>query len=105
MHHAHVPSRSCPVDVERRRHRRIQVLLVVELQSDELPQVVKLLELSQLGARLQLARPVQVGSVVSIRRADVVTSATVAWRRGHTVGIRFDRPMDEETFLKLRRSG
>jgi hypothetical protein len=88
---------------ERRRHRRIQVLLVVELHSEGLPQVARMMELSRHGARLQLARPVVVDSKATIRRAGYALDASVVWCCGTSAGVQFERPLDENGFLKLRR--
>jgi hypothetical protein len=88
---------------ERRRHRRIQVLIAVEVQADHYPQVARVTELSREGARLQVARPLKAGSKVTIRRADVAFEAVVAWCRGTAAGVHFVQPLDEACFLKLRR--
>jgi hypothetical protein len=91
------------VEQERRRHRRIQVLLVVEVHSDGLSQVARVTELSRLGARLQLVRPAAVESMVTISRAGSALNASVVWCSGTSFGVHFDRPLDENGFLKLRR--
>jgi hypothetical protein len=88
---------------ERRRHRRIQVLISVEIHADHYPQVARVTELSREGARLQVARPLKAGSKVTIRGADVAFEAVVVWYRGTAAGVHFVQPLDEVGFLKLRR--
>jgi hypothetical protein len=92
------------IDDDRRRHRRIQVLLSVQVDAGAQPRVGRMTELSRKGARVQLAAPLPVGRVV-IRRAGVELGARIAWVRGDAVGLEFDRAMDERSFLQLRRGG
>ena len=88
---------------ERRKHRRIKVLLAVEVQDDPTPQTARLTELSREGARVQPARPLALGSATEIQRGGVALSARVAWSHGTDAGLHFDEPMDEQSFLRLRR--
>lgn len=90
--------------LDRRRHRRIQVLLAVELEGDEVPQVAKLIDLSRTGARLQTSRPLPVDAQVVLRRAGVELPARVAWARGISAGVEFAAPLDEAAFLRMRRA-
>jgi hypothetical protein len=94
-----------PPDVpeERRRHRRIQVLIAVEVEAGGYPQVARVTELSREGARLQMARPPAAGTRLTIRRADVNLTAITMWCRGTSAGIHFVQPLNELAFLKLRR--
>ena len=89
--------------LDRRRHRRIQVLLAVEVHGDDVPQVARLIELSRTGARLLTSRPVPVGAQVMLRRAGVELAARVAWARGIAAGVEFATPLDERNFLRMRR--
>ena len=89
--------------LDRRRHRRIQVLLAVEVQGDDIPQVARLIELSRTGARLLTSRPLPVDRQVLLRRAGVELQARVAWARGLAAGIELAAPLDERSFLKMRR--
>jgi hypothetical protein len=89
--------------IDRRRQRRIQVLLAVEVQGDEVPQVAKLVELSSTGARLLTSRPLLADQRVILRRAGVELQARVAWGRGIAAGVEFATPLDERSFLRMRR--
>ncbi len=88
---------------ERRKHRRIKVLLAVEVQDNPKPQPARLTELSREGARLQPTRPMALGSATEIQRGGVALTARVAWSHGSDAGLHFDEPMDEQRFLRLRR--
>ena len=89
--------------LDRRRHRRIQVLLAVEVHGDEVPQVARLIDLSSTGARLMTSQPLAVDRQVLLRRAGVELQARVAWGRGIAAGIEFATPLDERSFLQMRR--
>ena len=89
--------------LDRRRHRRIQVLLAVEIHGEDVAQVVKLIELSRSGARLQASRPLPVDAQVTLMRAGVALPARVAWARGLAAGVEFASPLDERDFLRMRR--
>ena len=89
---------------DRRRHRRIQVLLAVEVQGDAVPQVARLTELSSTGARLLTSRPLPVDAQVMLKRAGVDLPARVAWARGTSAGVEFATPLDELSFLRMRRA-
>ncbi len=89
--------------LDRRRHRRIQVLLAVEVQGDDIPQVARLIELSRTGARLLTSRPLPADARLLLRRAGVELAARVAWARGVAAGIEFATPLDERSFLQMRR--
>ena len=89
--------------LDRRRHRRIQVLLAIEVHGDDVAQVVKLIELSRSGARLLASRPLLVDTRVTLMRAGVALPARVAWARGMAAGVEFAAPLDERNFLRLRR--
>ena len=90
--------------LDRRRHRRIQVLLAVELQGDDVPQVARLIEISRTGGRLLTSRPLPVDAQVVLRRGGVELPARVAWARGISAGIEFATPLDETSFLRMRRA-
>src|SRR5688500_13862539 len=89
--------------LDRRRHRRIQVLLAVEVQGDDIPQVARLIELSSTGARLLTSRPLLADQQVILKRAGVERQARVAWARGTAAGVEFATPLDERSFLRMRR--
>jgi|SRR5688500_12441271 hypothetical protein len=90
--------------LDRRRHRRIQVLLAVEVQGDEIPQVARLTELSSTGARLLTSRPLPADARLVLKRAGVELQARVAWARGISAGVEFATPLDEISFLRMRRA-
>lgn len=104
MNHAQ-PTASVLIEDDRRRHRRIQVLLAVHIDAGDQPQVGRVVDLSRKGARVQVAGQVLQGQRVVIRRAGVAIGAQVAWRRGAVIGVEFDTPMEERSFLQLRRGG
>ena len=89
--------------LDRRRHRRIQVLLAVEVHGEDIAQMVKLTELSRSGARLLASLPLAVDAQVTLMRAGVALPARVAWTRGLAAGVEFMAPLDERNFLRLRR--
>ena len=90
--------------IDRRRHRRIQVLLAVEVQSDGVPQLVRLTELSQRGARLMTYQSLPVGEPIVLKRAGVALEGRVSWGRGISYGVEFAAPLDETSYLRMKRS-
>ena len=85
-----VPLSSIPpaVPFERRRARRIQLQLAVEL--------------SRTGARIT-TDGAQAGNSVILRRAGVEVHGQVVWTNGSLAGLRFPVPIDEAHFVQLRK--
>jgi len=104
MRNALLPSHPPAIDYERRRYRRVEVRLAVELSSGGQPQLAGLLDISREGARLQITQPLPVGAAATIRCAGVSMEARIAWARDEQVGVRLVSQIDESSFLKLRRS-
>ena len=63
---------------------------------------VELVDISALGCRLRVSKPVSVGTFVSLGLADVATcTGWVAWQKGAEIGIDFSTPLQDE-ILALR---
>ena len=88
---------------ERRKHRRIQVLLSAAVEHERRTSLARLLELSSGGLRVRLANPVRVGDEVTLTRGSVRILSRVVWTHGATAGLQFDQPIDEHGFLRFRR--
>jgi hypothetical protein len=88
---------------ERRRHRRIQVMLSVTLAEGTRQAVARVSELSSHGLRLSSTIEFSEGEQVSVTRGDVTLSGRVAWRRDNIMGVQLDMAVDEHSFLRFRR--
>ena len=88
---------------ERRRDRRIQVLLAVEIDAERQREAGRLTELSRTGARVQVPGIFPVDEPVTLRRGSVELSGRVVWRRGNAAGIELAEALDERSFLQVRR--
>jgi len=88
---------------ERRRTRRIQVLLLVEVELRGERHIGRITELSRAGARIEARATKATGEAIVIRRGDVELHGQIAWAYGAVAGLWFPTPMDECTFLQLRR--
>jgi hypothetical protein len=91
-----------PVPIERRKARRIQLQLPIELEFDGSKSFAQLVELSRTGARVAImgAKP---GTDVIVRRAGVEVRGKIVWTDGSVAGLRFPEPIDEDISLQLRR--
>ena len=101
----HAPPAAGPSspDYEQRGHRRIDVQPAVAVDAEGLSQISQIVELSRMGARLQVSPMLPLGEEVVLRRGAVALRGRVSWQRGHSVGVGFNEPLDERTFLQLRR--
>lgn len=102
---SHIPLHLIPRAIadDRRRNRRIDVLLSVQVDTDQRPRAGRLKELSRCGARLEFAGQLRVDQTLILRRAGVELEGRVAWCDGQTAGLEFARPLDEASFLQMRR--
>jgi hypothetical protein len=94
-----------PAFAEKRRSRRIEVLLPVEIELRGQRHLGRITELSRAGARLQMLAHKARGDAVVIRRAGVEIRSLIVWTEGTYAGLWFAEPMDEGVFLQLRRTG
>ena len=92
------------VEFDRRRSRRIAVMIPVEAEVGGRRNLARIVELSRTGARLQVPGPKAVGDAVLLRRGELELKAEVVWADRDFAGLRFREPMDECAFLHLRRS-
>jgi len=99
-----VPLSSIPqaVPFERRRARRIQLQLAIELDFDGDKRIGRIVELSRTGARIT-TEGAQAGRSVVLRRAGVEVLGQVVWTNGSLAGLRFPVPIDEDRFVRLRK--
>jgi hypothetical protein len=100
-----MPINSTPASMfdERRRSRRIEVLLQVEVEIGGERRLARLTELSRAGARLELRGYKSIGEPLTIRRGGIELQAQLVWFEGSAAGLWFPQPMDEDEFLKLRK--
>lgn len=91
------------ISVERRRSRRIDVLLQVEVEIGGERRLARLTELSRAGARIELRGSKSVGEPLTIRRAGVELRAQIAWAEGSAAGLWFPDALNEDSFLQLRK--
>jgi hypothetical protein len=91
------------VPVERRRHRRIDTRMLVEVGTIEGSQEARITNLSQRGTSVELSESLIVGTPVIVKRAGVALAGRVVWSKGTTAGIEFMLPLDPGDFLQIRR--
>jgi PilZ domain len=99
-----VPLSSIPpaVPFERRRARRIQLQIAIELDLDGEKRIGRIVEMSRTGARIT-TEGARAGQSVILRRAGVEVHGQVVWTNGSLAGLRFPVPIDENRFVKLRK--
>jgi hypothetical protein len=88
---------------ERRRSRRIAVQLQVEVEICGKRLIGRITELSRAGARIELRGAKPVKDAVIIRRPGIELHGHIVWADGEAAGLWFPKPMDEDTFVQLRR--
>jgi hypothetical protein len=103
MTHAPLAAGSAPPVYKQRGHRRIDVVFAVAVDAGQFSQISRIIELSRMGARLQVSPMLPLGEEVVLRRGGVALTGRVTWQRGHSVGVGFTEPLEERTFLRLRR--
>jgi hypothetical protein len=92
-----------PKPIERRRSRRIEVLLQVEVETGGARRLGRLTEISRAGGRIELRGPKSIGDPVTVRRGGVELKGQIVWWEGAVAGLWFPKPMDEESFIQLRK--
>jgi hypothetical protein len=78
-------------------------MLPVEVEMNGERRVARITEMSRAGARLTLRGPTTTGSVLVIRRNGIELHAVVVWADTSDAGVWFPQPMDEASFLQLRK--
>ncbi len=98
------PLNSIPraIPFERRKARRIQVLLPIEVEIEGETRIGQIVELSSTGARVA-TKDAKTGVSVVLRRAGVEVCGRVVWANGLVAGVRFPQPIAESDFIQLRR--
>jgi hypothetical protein len=86
-----------------RDSRRIEVLFAVAIEAAKNSQIGRIIELSRKGARLEVSGSLPVGEKIVLRRAGVELEARITWRKGPQAGAAFIVPLEEMSFLRLRR--
>lgn len=104
MSHAELDASSSAVLLNRRRARRIQIDLPVQVHAECFHQSGKLQELSRTGAKLEVKDKVPVNQIVVLSRAGLELSARVVWTSGGLMGVEFRYPLPEKSFLRMRRA-
>ena len=85
----------------RRRKARLRVGIPASLVTLDGRQDISLVDLSETGARLKVDDPDKIGSGV-LNWLGFEAFGSVVWRRGHTVGVHFDSPIDHDWVLSTR---
>jgi hypothetical protein len=88
---------------EQRRTRRIEVLLPVEVKIRDEKRVARITDISRAGARISLRGLKATGDLLTIRRNGVELQAQIAWCDTVSAGVWFPMPMDETSFLQIRK--
>jgi hypothetical protein len=89
--------------VEKRRTRRIEVLLPVEVGIRDERRVARITDISRAGARINLRGAKAIGDHLIIRRNGLELGAQIAWCDSSSAGVWFPVPMDESDFLQIRK--
>ena len=88
--------------LERRRGRRIQVSLHVEIELAGKRRAARLTEVSRAGARLEQGEQGATGDAVVLRCKGITLQAKIVWTDGTGTGLWFPEALDETSFLRLR---
>ena len=92
-----------PLAAERRRTRRIEVLLPVEVEIGGERRVARITEISRAGAGISLRGPKAIGEPLTIRRNGVELKGRIVWADEGRAGLWFPQALDERSFLELRK--
>jgi hypothetical protein len=96
--------RAC--EMERRRSRRILVSLPVELEFGADKRLGRLTDLSRTGGRVDdLGGAKTLGDTVVLRRNGIEVRAQIVWADRSAVGLLFTEPLEERSFLQIKRLG
>lgn len=77
-----------PGDRKRRAPRK-HVFVMAQISGDFGVATAKILDLSELGARLNCPIDLKVGDKLTLKRGDVSVPSRVTWMRGQRVGVEF----------------
>jgi hypothetical protein len=88
--------------LERRRGRRIQVSLQVEVELSGERRAARMTEVSRAGARLEQGEQGATGDSVILRCNGVTLEAKIVWTDHSGTGLWFPEALDETSFLQLR---
>lgn len=89
-----------PSPDQKRRSARSKVLLSATLEWPGRILSVTLRNLSELGAMIETAEDVPLGSDLIFRRKDLHIEGHVAWVHGRLAGIAFSQPLNAELLLQ-----
>lgn len=89
---------------DRRRDRRMDVDLLVQVEADRFHRSGKLEELSRTGARLRFTGTLPVNQIVILNRAGLELIARVVWSKDGRTGVEFRYPLTADNFVQLRRA-
>ena len=92
---------SSPVG-ERRKHRRMQVMLAAEVASGSMEEPARVVEVSARGVRVSVSPAFQVQQEVVVRRGGTAIAGRIVWRSGFLAGIEFQAEINEHAFLRFR---
>ncbi len=92
-------------DVGKRGARRARVLIAAKLKSSLGELDCRLRDLSSMGALVECAQLLPVGSDVVFVRGKITIAARVAWVGGNRLGIEFEHPIDEQAVLVQLKNG
>ena len=83
----------------KRSVKRARVLLAAKLRTAAGEVDVRLRDLSQKGALIELTQPLLLGDEVVFTRGKTIVSARVAWAGGNRAGLEFHQEIDESEVL------
>jgi hypothetical protein len=86
----------------RRKHPRLRVGIPARLETVHGTKTVDLLNLSQAGAKIDLAQIPKVREAI-LRWLDFEAMGNVIWQDGEQLGIVFDSPLTAEAILATRK--
>jgi len=86
----------------RPRRKRKQVLAMAELVGDFGQVPVRLLDLSETGARISAQIALAQNQEVELRRGDVAAPARIIWARKGTAGLEFSAPVPSDRLLGVK---
>ena len=87
---------------ERRKHRRMQVMLAVDIVSEAKRELARAVEISAGGLRIEVPPSFSHEERITVQRGELSIPGRVVWRRGRMLGVEFDEVIDEHAFLRFR---
>lgn len=85
---------------QNRKNRRSNVLMTATLELSGMAVGVKLRNLSADGALVEGDNLPVEGSAILFRKGDLTVPGRVAWAKGKTAGVAFDKELGEEQLLR-----